>query len=424
MADRFYLIFEVLAVLFCLHGLYESKFKWNIYVILCMGMELIVYQITEKYDQFYYYKIFIFLMLFLYAKLQFKQSWRIGIINYVLCLVVTTVIQLICYFPIMIWYYELSGNAGYFINILLLFVMLILYKTKILSKIALYIQQEGKMAAMFLATAVLFSIYASYILQTSRLLRPFEYFLTVFTIVILLVFLLQMQKTKLINQQIRAEVDLNKLYGGALGELIDKIRANQHDYKNHLAAMQGMVFTADSLEGLKVEHQEYYNNLLKDDKYTGLLSGNNNPLIAGFLYSKFSYIESSQIELDYSIEINKIDDSLMVFDVVKILGVLIDNAVEEVEKEFYHHKCMEIKVWGESKLELEVGNICRYIKKEEVVNFFQKGNSNKGLDRGLGLYNVQEIVKKWKGEISTENRDVRGENWFYIIIELCINKRL
>lgn len=424
MDNRFYLMFEMLAILFCLHGLYGTKFKWNIYVILCIGTELVVYQITEKYDYIQCYRMIIFLMLFLYAKLQFNQSWKIDIINYVLCLLITAVIQLTCYFPIMVWYYELSEYAGNLINILLLLLMFMLYKSSILEKIALYMQQEGKMVAVFLVVAVLFNVYAFYILQTSLMLTPFDYFLTVSTIVILFVFLLQLQKSKLANQQIEAETELNNLYGKALGELIDKIRENQHNYKNQLATIQGIVFTAENLKELRMEYMKYYDGLVENDRYADILSENNNPLIAGFLYSKLSFIENQPIEVEYSIEADKIDDSVMISDVIKILGILIDNAVEEIEQSYYTHKCMEIKVQGNGKLKLEVGNICRYIKNEEVINFFRKGSSSKGKDRGLGLYCVKEIVKKRKGEIRIENRNKKGENWFYIIIELCVNKRL
>lgn len=424
MVDRFYLIFEILAVFLCLHGLYREKFKWNICVILCIGMELVAYQLADMYGQKGYYKVFMFLLLFIYAKVQFKYPWKSSIINYLLCIIVTAIMQMVCYFPIMIWYYELSDYAGYFINVLLFFVMLIFQKINIFGKIALYIQQEGKMVVVFLVTAILFSIYAFYMLQVIGCLVPFEYFLTVLTVVLLLVFLLQLQKTRLINRQIKLEADLNNLYGTALGELIDKIRVNQHNYKNQLAAIQGMVYTANSLEELKTEHQEFYHNLIANDKYSDMLSGNNDPLIAGFLYSKFSDIDCGHIKVDYSLEIDKIDDSFMASDVIKILGVLIDNALEEIEKDSYQHKYMEINVKKKDKLRMEVGNVCRYISNEEVITFFQKGSSSKGNDRGLGLFSVKEMVKKWNGEISTENRNQKGQNRFYIIVELDVDKRL
>lgn len=172
-----------------------------------------------------------------------------------------------------------------------------------------------------------------------------------------------------------------------------------------------------------MKYIKYYNDLMENDRYADILSENNNPLIAGFLYSKLSFIENNCIEVEYSIEADKISDNVMISDVIKILGILIDNAIEEIKQSHYTHKCMEIKVQGDGKLKLEVGNVCKYIENEEVINFFCKESPNKE-DKELALYCVKEIVKKWEGKIHIENRNKMGENWFYIIIELCANKRL
>ena len=212
--------------------------------------------------------------------------------------------------------------------------------------------------------------------------------------------------------------ELNELYGDAMAELVDRIRVNQHNYKNQLNAMRGMTFSADNLEELRQEQEEYYQRILHENECSNILSGNNDPLIAGFLYSKFLSIDSNRTEVKHSLKINRIKNSLMASDVIKVLGVLIDNAVEEVEKDCYTHKGIEIKLYENKKLILEVGNVCGFVKSERAAEFFRKGTSSKGENRGLGLYSVKEIADKWQGEITVSNRDRNGENWFYITVEL------
>ncbi len=424
MAENIYLIFEILAVLFCLYGLFGVKMKWGTGILLFSGAELAVCQAAAACGHFWYYKLFMLLLLLVHAKLQFRRSLKITMINYVLCLVVSTTLQLICSFPLMIWYYELLGCAGYLINGALLLLMVILYKSGLLYKAALYMQEKGRMPAVFLTAAAFFCAYAFYILQTSRQLSPLEYFLTVASITLLFFFLLKLQIEKLRGRQFREKINSGRLYGEALAARIDHIRRTQHGYKNQLAAIQGMIYTAGSLEDLRQEHQKYCDNLISSDKYINFLDKKGNDFITGFLVYKISEIEKRGITAECSLEIGDMGESLLQYDAAEILGSLIDNAAEEVERGRYPRKAIEVRVCREKKLSLEVGNICRYIHNEEAAGFFQKGFSSKGKDRGIGLYHVEEMVKEWRGKIRVENREKEGENWFYITIEMGLRKRL
>lgn len=68
----------------------RSKFKWNIYTILFMGIELASYQIEYTYGyRIKYWEIGIYILLLLYLKVQFKEPWKDSLINYILCIVLT-----------------------------------------------------------------------------------------------------------------------------------------------------------------------------------------------------------------------------------------------------------------------------------------------------------------------------------------------
>lgn len=420
MADRFYLILEILAVLLCLHGLYGEKFKWNIYTVLFIAVEFIAYQIEDVYAPVKHWEIFLYALLFLYSKIQFKCNWKESMINYVLCIVLSAVMQMICYFPVMILYSSLFDFISFSVNSLLLLLAFLVYKNKILSKVSLYMQQKGKAAIALLITVILFIIFQMYKLRVFKSLDILDYLVLIVGIVFLLILLLELQKERFYNKQMKAEVSLNKLYGKALTELIDKVRVNQHNYKNQLAAIQGMIYTAGSLEELKKEQNIYYNRTLQEDEYAQIISGNNDPVIAGFLYSKLCSFDLNNICITSFLHISKINDSLFTADIIKIFGVLIDNAIEEISKDEYEKKNIEIKAYQDEEnfLYLEVGNICRYIKRSEIVEFFKKGTSSKGKDRGLGLYSVKTLVKKWKGEIIADNIEKENENWLYIIVKI------
>lgn len=416
MIERFYLIFEILAVLLCLHGLYGEKFKWNIYTISFIGIEFVAYQAEEAFGHNIILKAIFYILIFTYSIIQFRKPFKISVLNYVLCMVISAVLQMICYFPVMVWYDVLSGKINFVVNILLICIVFILYQVKILQKISEYMQQKGKIVGAFLIFSVVFILGTMFKLNIYQRLEIMDYIVLVIGGILLFSLLLLLQKEKLLNRQMEAESDLNKLYSGALMELIDNVRSIQHNYKNQFAAMQGMIYTANSLEELKIEYEQQYNSMKRDDVYAQVLSGSDDHVITGFLYSKLCNIDLDKIQVNYFLKINKIKNSFLVVDLIKILGVLIDNALEEVIK--YDNKIIDIKIYDDKGINIEVGNICRYISKAEINNFFKKGNSSKGKDRGYGLYTVKCNVKKWKGEIIPDNVNIKGNNWFYIKIQI------
>lgn len=421
MADRFYLILEILAVLLCLHGLYGEKFKWNSYTILFVVIEFIAFQVEDTYNLVTYRKIILYVMLFVYSKLQFESIWRISIINYILCIILSAIMQMICYFPIMFFYNKLSSYISLSVNILLVILIFAIYKTGIFHKISLYMRPKGKIVITFLVSAITFITIVMHRLKFFKSLDATNYFILISGIIFVFILLLLLQKERLYNRQIKTEISLNKLYGNALTELIEKVRINQHNYKNQLTAIQGMVYTAQSIEELKEEQAHYYNNIMREDKYSNIISGNNDPVIAGFLYSKLCSDNLNYINVECLLHLNKIENSLFMLDVIKIIGVLIDNAIEEIQKDKYQYKGMEIKIWESNELSITVGNVCDYINRTQIAELFKKGTSSKGNDRGLGLYNVKNIVKNWNGQISVDNSVRKNEiSWFYITIQIPI----
>lgn len=423
MAERFYLVFEILAVLLCLHGLYGQKFKWNIYTILFMGIELASYQIEYTYGYWIkYWEIGIYILLLLYSKVQFKEPWKYSLINYILCIVLTAVLQVICYLPFVFWHQGQASVINQLVNTLLFGVVLILYKLKIWNRISTYMRQRGKIVNAFLVVTVLIIIVSMYHFEVYKELQELDYFILVISIVLLFALLLLLQKERVLNNQLETERNLNSLYSGAVIELMEQVRINQHNYKNQLTAIQGMVYTAENLEELRKEQESYCNDMIQDDKYAQIISGNNDPVIAGFLYSKLCHKNMEGIEAACSLHIDKLNNSLFEADMIKIMGILIDNAVEEVKQDKYIDKKIEIEIAEDNDLRITVGNVCRFIRMEEAVSFFKKGISSKGNNRGLGLYSVKNLVKKWEGEVYTDNEEKSGQNWFYITIKVPLHE--
>ena len=93
------------------------------------------------------------------------------------------------------------------------------------------------------------------------------------------------------------------------------------------------------------------------------------------------------------------------------------NAVEAIEKTENNSKELYVKVMeNDETFELEVRNKGEFIDYNQMEQFFKKGYSKKGENRGLGLYNVKIICNEYDLNILYENKIIDEANWVSFII--------
>lgn len=418
MIERLYLVFEILAMLICMHGLYGEKVRWNIYTILFFGFELFVYQINFIYDLPIIVEILAYLVMLLYSFKQFQAGIKKTLSNYVIYIILCVLLQLICYIPAIFLYDKLQLFTGYVINILFLIVVIVLSRTGILAKISRFLFSNDKMMFLVIGFILLLTLFALISIKSNIDINMFDYIMITLSITTIMVSVSMWQNQKLINDHLRREKQLNELYGSALQELIHNIRQKQHDYKNQILAIKGMVYAADSLESLKAEQENFFNELIYEDKYTQLLSKNNEMIISGFLYVKLNEAEKKGIRTYCDVIIDKIENPDIVADIVKIIGILIDNAIEALQGAEFVEKRLSVCIKKRDVLMIEVANVSKYISLESSIKFFERGFSTKGEGRGLGLTNVKELAHKYRGEVQVNNEERELGNWFVITVLL------
>ncbi|MEJ8552728.1 sensor histidine kinase [Tepidibacter sp. Z1-5] len=194
-----------------------------------------------------------------------------------------------------------------------------------------------------------------------------------------------------------------QLYANMIEESLENMRSFKHDYRNMLMCISGYI-ASKNMEGLE---KYFYENLV-NDKYInnnmyGIINIKNIPL-KGLINVKASKASSLGIDFNLNIE-NYIEDFILKeVDICKILGILIDNAIEaSVESK---EKIIYINInEDDEKIIIEISN--SYKLEPDLNNIFVKGYSTKGRNRGLGL----DIIKKIKDKqypnmnIYTDMRD-------------------
>ena len=115
-------------------------------------------------------------------------------------------------------------------------------------------------------------------------------------------------------------------------------------------------------------------------------------------------LEAQNKGIDITVEVEEpIDDfQIEILDFITILSILCDNAIEASQKA-QQKKLSVALIKSEKALILVVENMTE-AEKVDVTHLFERGVSTKGEGRGLGLYNVQQILDRYpKCSISTRS---------------------
>lgn len=183
-----------------------------------------------------------------------------------------------------------------------------------------------------------------------------------------------------------------QLYNQTLTILHDNIRGFKHDFNNIVQAIGGYVALND-MDGLK----SYYQRLLVECKLTNNLNllnpeTINNPSIYSLLTNKYFTATEKSITMNFSIfsDLSKLTSNT--YEISRILGILLDNAIEAAEET--EKKIISIEIKSDDKKHVFViSNSCSN-PNISTTKIFEKGYSTKNRDSGLGLWNVHKILSK------------------------------
>lgn len=178
-----------------------------------------------------------------------------------------------------------------------------------------------------------------------------------------------------------------------LEQLNEKTIAFRHDYKNILSGLSGYL-----KDGKIEEMKSYLSEIIhttdrsleeqdfawKELKYIYPLE------LKGFLYEKMLLTYAQKIKMEVQIDNQFELRCSYMNDIIRILGIFIDNAIEETAN-LEDGYIIIMAVNSESGGVFSVIN--NYKKKPDLALMQQKGYSTKGEGRGRGLYWAEELVK-------------------------------
>ena len=200
---------------------------------------------------------------------------------------------------------------------------------------------------------------------------------------------------KTLNEKKKSEIKTS--FNPLINDLMGKLKANEHEYKNHLNTIWSIAQVTNP-EEIKEKLQEYITNIVDDTEEFSMLLNVENTIIKAVLYNKGQRAEKLGVKYIYNVRSNFKDISLDNSELTVILSNLLNNAIEATS--MIKKKELEVFIEEDNKYYIiDVKNRTEGLKVEDLSNIFKMGYSTKGEGRGYGLYNVKSIVDKYRGKI-------------------------
>lgn len=211
--------------------------------------------------------------------------------------------------------------------------------------------------------------------------------------------------------QVQRRTAMLEQYLPLVEELIEQVRARQHDYNNQMMAVAAAVSTAGNLQ----EAQEAVSSLLRHIRLEAAdreLLRCDSKVISGLLFGKMKQAELKRVRVEVTIAGAFLHRALSEADWVEVIAILLDNAMEAAAAgDVLYAKAIE-EAGG---LRFAVSNPHGALSNLEFVQMFRRGWSTKRESgHGYGLYNVRQMVERHGGKIITGNEQLNGISYITI----------
>jgi len=186
-------------------------------------------------------------------------------------------------------------------------------------------------------------------------------------------------------------------------ESLEHMKSIRHDMKTHLSTIRGY-----SIKIGADEITNYVNGLLDDADKNEVYSDTGNIAFDSIINFKLKNAKEAGIQLDLRLSVPPalgIEDS----DIVAILGNLLDNALDAVEK--VENKRIELDVeYSRESLFIKIDNTfdgeVKYETKKDICEKYII-TRKKSSEHGHGLKNIRKSVDKYNGQVDiAHNGDV------------------
>lgn len=236
--------------------------------------------------------------------------------------------------------------------------------------------------------------------EMTLFISDFPYSIFLFDIISLILYfyismkdILRIAKLEEYDEKIHSLESYNK----TLSIMYDNIRGFRHDFNNFVQALNGYAQIND-IDGIKSMTADILKEC-KEVNNMGILDSNviNNSAVYSIMTNKYYLAQENGITMNMEIMINFKELNISTYELCRILGILLDNAIEAAKK--CEEKIINVKCIKGLKVNRKLIIIENSFNQPDLNmdKIFDKGYSTKTEDlehHGLGLWTVRKILNK------------------------------
>lgn len=185
-----------------------------------------------------------------------------------------------------------------------------------------------------------------------------------------------------------------------MGQLMDEVRSKQHEYKNHLNTILGILETS-STEAAVGSVKSYMSSIETHEAFDAAIIAADRDILKAILHVKRNEAYSKAIDFLVFVKNDLSQLEMLDYELSIVLNNLLNNAFEAVLQEANPTVIFESGYDEQAnKHYVLTKNACSKVPFGEVIKFTDKRYSTKdGGKRGYGLYNVKRIAAKRGGGV-------------------------
>ena len=235
------------------------------------------------------------------------------------------------------------------------------------------------------------------VLAISAEMQTSQYLLSIISLILYAYVLVIVSERIELAEAQTLKIDSLEMYNKTLLNLYEKLKSFRHDFANFALALDGYakVGNIDGVKRLSKTALDHCNEVNR----IGVLSPEiiDNPAVFTILTNKFYHAQEQGITMNIEILDTLSDQESNSYEVCRILGILLDNAIEAAK--ITEEKLINVRFIKDVKQnrKLIVIENSYNNKTVDVSKIFEKGYTSKDGDEeshGIGLWNIKSILMK------------------------------
>ena len=303
-----------------------------------------------------------------------------------------------------------------FVDLLVYCILTVIITKKVKINLDMIFIKEYRKIHIFLLSIIIFILIFYNYLSIYSLLGKEDiplYYMSIITISVFFILFSSITYNLVKNTKIKSEVksenqklEQQKKYILALEKNNNEIRKFKHDFNNIIFGLDGYINNDDfDKEKLKKYFNStimnFNNNIELNDIVIAKLNSIKVSSLKSLITNKVLVAQNNNIDVDINIQGEIHDFYTDEMQLSRILGILLDNAIE-ASLELTDDKKIEMNIIQIDKTtDIQISNTFNNTG-TPITDFNKEGFSTKGTNRGLGLSSAHEIANKLNMLLNTE----------------------